>query len=175
MAKWDVTKYAEQYLRQLDELGAKSKYMIGRAVYPAAGLVADAIAKNIGMIPIVKRGERGSPEHPLVGITAAQKQGLAEGFGISRMIDDNGFYDVKLGFEGYNSQHLDSKHNGIKIIHGKEWTQWQANAMIARSLEAGTSFRKKQPFVAPAVRKTKKHAEEIIRKRLDEEIAKIFR
>ena len=49
------------------------------------------------------------------------------------------------------------------------------NVLLARSIESGSSIAKKRPFVAPAVRKTKKAAEETMAKIIDEESAKIMK
>lgn len=60
--------------------------------------------------------------------------------------------NVKLGFDGYN---------GMKT---KKYPKGQPNVLLARSIESGSSIAKKRPFVAPAVRKTKKAAEETMAK-----------
>ena len=54
----------------------------------------------------------------------------------------------------------------------KKYPKGQPNVLLARSIESGSSIAKKRPFVAPAVRKTKKAAEETMAKIIDEESAK---
>lgn len=166
MAKLTIGKGMEKYISQLEKLNLNTIEVLGRAIYPAAGLVADAVKANIEQIPVSNSSKRGTPADPIETITSSQKQGLRDGFGISKIRNDGGLYNVKLGFEGYNSTvSTTAKKSG--------WTHTrQANQMIARAVENGTSFRKKHPFVAPAIRATKEQAEKMMADALDEEIAK---
>lgn len=166
MAKLTIGKGLDEYIFKLTKLNAITPELLGRTIYPAAGLVADAIKANIEQIPVSNSSKRGTPADPIDTITSSQKQGLRDGFGISHIRDDNGLYNVKLGFDGYNTTvSTTSKRAG--------WTNTrQANQMIARAVENGTSFRKKHPFVAPAIRATKEQAEKMMAEILDEEIAK---
>ena len=75
-----------------------------------------------------------------------EKQGLLEGFGISPMENENGYYNVKLGFDGYNS------------VKTHKYKQGQPNVLIARITESGSSYRAKTPFIRPAVNSTKNEA-----------------
>lgn len=167
MAKWEMTGAADQYVQLLEQLGMKTPEMIGRAIYPAAGLVTDQIRKNIQTIPVITDGRRGTPSNPIDGITSAQRTGLADGLGITHLEDKNGYISVKVGFSGYNSQ------VSTTAVNAKWTNKRQPNAMIARSVESGNSFRKKHPFIAPAVSKTKKTAEERIKVEIEAEIKKL--
>ena len=72
----------------------------GKAIYAGAKIVTDQIAKNIRALPIVKGF--GSESKPLPGgVTMDQKKGLLETLGIAPMQDDHGYYNVKVGFDGY--------------------------------------------------------------------------
>lgn len=159
MAKWAVGKGMDEYLAKLGLLGEEEERMIGRAVHDGAGVVADAIRAGINALPVNDTGWYTATEQEKAKtVTATQKAGLQEGFGISAMKNDSGFLNVKLGFDGYNGTRT------------KAYPQGQPNAMIARAVEAGTSFRERRPFVAPAVRASKKAAEEAMRARIDEQI-----
>lgn len=148
----------EEYEAQLLQLQNLSRECIGRAIYAGAKEIADQVKQAIESLPIderqVKNGET------LHGISAAQKQGLIDGFGIARLQDDNGFLNVKLGFHGYNSVRTNSYPNG------------QPNSMIARSVNSGSSFRDKIPFVDNAVNAKKSACEQAMIKAFDEEIKK---
>ena len=76
------------------------------------------------------------------------------------MRDDNGFLNVKLGFEGYNSQ-VTTKYPG-----------GQPNSLIARSVNAGTSFRQRIPFIDNAVNQTKGAAEQKMTETAEKAIGK---
>lgn len=169
MAKMVIGEGLDNYSKKLNDLKLNTKETLGRAIYAGAKIVADQVKENIESIPVSNSSKRGTATDPIDTITSAQKAGLREGFGISDMRADGDYLNVKLGFDGYNSQVSDvSKKN--------KWSSSkQANAMIARAVEGGTSFRRKHPFVAPAVRATKTKAEEKMAEVLDEEIAKKMR
>ena len=98
----------------------------------------------------------------MTGPNQYQKKGLEDSFGIAPIRNDNGFVNVKLGFDGYN---------GLKT---KRWPNGQPNQMIARSVERGTSWMKANPFMKRALRKARKQAQEAMASRLQSEIQKIM-
>ena len=172
MAKFTIGKGFEKYLKDLETLKKMSPHICGRAVYEGAKIVADAAAESAAALKVTKAvwggTYNGVDQGQQQGITEAQKAGLLSsnsggGLGLSRMKNDNGFYHVKLGYHGYNSQITE------KYPHG------QPNVMIARSLESGTSFRKKDPFIARAVRKSRAQAERKMAQTVDDETAKIMK
>lgn len=130
----------KDYENRLYDLGLEFERVSGEAIYEAAKIVADE----------VKAGIRNLPSK-----TGVTKKGLEEGFGISKMQNDQGFVNVKLGFDGYNEK-------GV------------ANVLMARILESGTSRRPKTPFIRPAVNRAKKPAEKAMQAVLDNEIEKIM-
>ena len=132
----------------------------GKAIYAGAGIVADAIKENIKALPIV-RGY-GTEKDPLPGgVTAPQKAGLIDGLGISPMQSDAGYLNVKIGFDGYNATKTE------------KYPQGQPNQLVARGVESGTSWKKKSPFVRPAINASKQRAEDEMARILDQEIEKI--
>ena len=147
MAKFQVGKGMDQYLTQLRNLEFNYRETIGPAIYKGAGIVADAVKKNIQALPES-------------ACTPVEKAGLLAGFGIAKMQDENGYFQVKLGFDGYN---------GNKT---KKYPKGKANSMIARSIEGGTSWKPKHPFIAPAVRATKDQAEKAMAEEVDKQITK---
>lgn len=159
MAKLTM-KGLEEYERQLLKLKDLSREMIGEAIYVGAGVVADAVKASIGTIPIDNRPARKG--EMINGITSAQKDGLMEGFGIAPLQDEGGYQHVKLGFAGYNSVQTRSHPNG------------QPNAMIARSVNSGTSFRAKYPFVDQAVARAKGQAEKAMKDKFDEALKSVM-
>lgn len=147
----------DEYLQKLGNLELRAPESIGKAVYKGADIVADAVKANINNMPVEDQySER------ITGIKSIQKIGLIKSFGIAKMRDDNGYYNVKLGFDGYNA------------LKTKEYPQGQPNAMIARTFESGNSFTKKIPFVAPAARATKDAAELKMAQIIDAETSKIM-
>nr|DAO40379.1 MAG TPA: hypothetical protein [Caudoviricetes sp.] len=153
-------KGLEEYALKLSKLRDGSREVAGKAIYAGAKIVADAVRENIKSLP-VRRSGYGTTENPLSGITQVQKKGLMDGFGISPLSEDNGYYNVKLGFDGYNDTLTDKYPGG------------QPNQLVARGVESGTSWLKKMPFVAPAVKNKKKQAVQEMQRVIDEETSKI--
>jgi hypothetical protein len=154
-------KGLEEYEAQLLKLRGLTEQMIGEAIYEGAAIVADEVKKGIESIPIDDRYAAGGTM--LHGITQEQKQGLLDGFGIASMQNENGYLHVKLGFNGYNSMRTKNFPNG------------QPNSMIARSVNSGSSFRQRIPFVDNAVNSAKSRAEERMKQKLDEAIEKAIK
>ena len=152
----------EEYALKLSKLGAATEKVAGKAIFAGAKVVADEVRKNINALP-VRKAEYGTVKNPLSGITQTQKRGLLDGFGISPLSDDNGYYNVKLGFDGYNDTHTDKYPGG------------QPNQLVARGVESGTSWLKKMPFMAPALKKSREKAVQEMQRTIDEEIAKTIK
>lgn len=152
----------DNYIKQLNKLQQSTKNdVIGKTVYAGAAVVADAVKDAIRALPV---GSGHAAQGKLVDtVTLPQKEGLLDGFGISRMKDDDGFVNVKLGFAGYNATRTD------------KYPQGQPNALIARAVNSGTTFRKKTRFVDKAVSASKKSAETAMDAACNREIEKIMK
>lgn len=145
MAKYTIGNGIDRYVERLTNLEFTAHDTIGRAIYIGADIVADAVRGNIQKLPKSVCSD-------------VQKAGLLDGLGIARMQDTNGFFNVKVGFDGYNA------HKTQKYPRG------HANSMIARAIESGTSFSPKHPFVAPAVRSTKDQAEKAMADEINKQL-----
>lgn len=150
----------ERMLSQLADSGTVET-ICGKTIYEGARIVADAIQKEIDTLPLVHPHARGVDSSKLDGITSLQKKGLAEGFGITSMRNENGYYNVKLGFDGYND------------VKTKQYPSGQPNVLVARSINSGTSFRAKNAFVNRAIRASRKKAEEAMVKTAESEFKKL--
>ena len=161
MAKIEL-RTADVWIKQLEKLNANRDETLGRAIYAGAAIVADEIRREINALP-VQNGVHGSEDRLIDSVTSVQKKGLLDGFGVSKLKNENGFLNVKLGFDGYNATRT------------KKYPRGQPNAMIARSINSGTTFRAKRPFVRNAVRATQNRAVEKMESVLDVEIKKIMK
>lgn len=152
----------DNYISQLNKLRQSTKDgVVGKTVYAGAEVVADSVRRAIQALPV---GDGRARDGGLVDtVTLPQKAGLLDGFGISRMKDDNGFVNVKLGFAGYNATRT------------KRYPRGQPNALIARSVNSGTTFRKKTKFVDKAVNSSRKSAETAMDAACSREIEKIMK
>jgi len=161
MAKFTF-KGLEEYEKQLSTLQEFEtvRGICGATVYEGAKVMADAIKGSIEALPVVDHRAHGTEKDKLDGITSAQKAGLIEGFGVSPMQYENGYYNVKLGFDGYNS------------VKTKKYPNGQPNSLIARSINSGTSFREKTQFIDKTVRRTKKATENAMKEAFEDEFKK---
>ena len=140
----------------------------GRSIHPGGKIMADGIRAEAETIRVDdggggrKRGpNRGYKRN---GPTSQQKAALlAPGsYGIAKIRHVRHGWNVKVGWQGYND------------VLTKKYPRGQANAMIARSVNAGTTFMKKQPFVNRAIRKYERATVQAISDQFDEEIEKIW-
>lgn len=150
----------ENWSRNLERLGNRANEVCAKAIGEGAGIIADAVREELEAIPIDEHF--GTPSNPVNGLTRLQKQGLLDSFGISPMDKDGSYLNVKLGFDGYNNEHTALYPNG------------KPNAMIARSLESGTSFSKKIRFFTRAVSRSKEQAQRKMDDTMQEMIRRIM-
>lgn len=147
MAKWKASPKLEEYVDKLEKLRDEGREMIGVAIHTGAAVVADEMRSEIAALPVAQDFVKREDKRKISTITSVQKRGLLDGFGIAKMRKDGDYYNVKLGFAGYNRQRT------IQYPHGVP------NSIIARSVVSGTYFRQKNDFVGRVVRRTKDRAE----------------
>lgn len=160
------TQGLDKYVAQLERLGKKTDTVISEAVYEMAKVVADEVKANLIALPSVPDTEGlkafASEPQQKIPITKAQKWGLVHSFGIASLRNEGGFIHVKIGFDGYNE------------VQTKTFPNGQPNALIARSIESGSSTREKIPFLRPALAAARKQAIEAARVKFDEAIHDTF-
>lgn len=160
------TEGLDKYVAQLERLGKKTDTVISEAVYEMAKVVADEVKANLIALPSVPDTEGlkafASEPQQKIPITKAQKWGLVHSFGIASLRNEGGFIHVKIGFDGYNE------------VQTKTFPKGQPNALIARSIESGSSTREKTPFLRPALAAARKQAIEAARVKFDEAIHDTF-
>lgn len=144
-----------EYEAMLRRLERDAEAIAKRAVYEGAKVVADTVKAQIGSIssegPSDAERER----------REKQKAGLKESLGISSMRNDNGFINVKVGFDGYND------------ICTKKHPNGQPNAMVARIYNSGTSHNRKQPFFKRAISQSKEECKRAMALEVDKSIKAI--
>ena len=155
-------KGMKEYAEYLQSIGANTKEICGAGVYAMAEVVTDKIRANLDALPTVDEAEALAAyrEQRKTSLTSAQKKGLQEGLGVSPMENDNGYWNVKVGFDGYNK------------VKTRKYPNGQPNVMIARATESGSSVREKTPFVRTAVAAATKPAIQAEKTAIDEEIKK---
>lgn len=157
MAKFQF-EGVDNYIAQLRKIYDDTDEIIGRAVYEGAGVVMQSVVSAIDGISVDNRF--GTETNKTSGPNSYQKEGLKRSVGITKMRKDGTFTNVKIGFDGYNG------------LRTKTWPNGQPNAMIARSIESGTSWMQKQPFMRKAENSSRSKCEQAMAAEIDREVAK---
>ena len=159
MAKFQF-EGVDELIAQYKKLEQNTESMIGHAIYNGAGVVMKNVKAAVDGINTDDRF--GSSDNPKSGPSTIQKIGLQYALGIAKMRNDNGFRNVKIGFDGYNN------------VKTKTWPKGQPNMMVARSIESGTSWMTKQPFMRKAEQSSKAHCEKAMSETIDKEIKRLI-
>lgn len=164
MAKFIWGRDLVDYASHLARLGENEAKVCGKTIYEMANIAADEVKNRLKGLHAIsdaegikryKKGERAE-------LTYKAKQGLIDSFGISHLQNDGGFRNVKLGFDGYNTAKT------------KTYPKGQPNILIARSVESGTYFMDKQPFMRPAIKAAKSKCLKKAQETFDKEVKKIM-
>lgn len=158
MAKFQF-EGVDDLIAQYKALDKDMEKVIGAAIYKGAGVVMKAVKDGVESIQTDNR--YGTPNNLISGPSTLQKLGLQHSLGIAKMRNDGGFWNVKIGFDGYNN------------VKTKTWPNGQPNVLVARSVESGTSWMSKQPFMRKAEQSAKGPCEKAMSQVVDEEISKI--
>ena len=153
----------DNLIAEYSKIYDNTEEMIGKAIYQGAAVVFKSVQQAVENINTDDRHEFGTSVDPKLGPTSIQKEGLKHSLGIAKMRNDNGFYNVKIGFDGYN------------YVKTKTWPNGQPNAMVARSIESGTSWMRKQPFMRKAESSAKGRCEQVMAITIDKELTKIVK
>lgn len=138
--------------RMLDDNALK------RVVRRGAAVIADAVRLSMALIPGRNKGDPDT-----AGITKQEREHLEKHFGVTPIKRDrDGYLHAKVGWDGYVGRTQKGFPRGFPV------------PMMVRTIESGTSWRDKIPFIRNAVKKYKPLAVEEMQKALDEELDDIF-
>lgn len=151
----------DDLIAQYEKIGGNTEKVIGTAIYKGAGVVMNKVEAAVDGISTDNRF--GTTDRPNTGPSTIQKLGLIHSLGITPMRKDGDYYNVKIGFDGYNN------------VKTKAWPQGQPNSMVARAVESGTSWMTKQPFMRRAESAAKSPCEQAMAYVVDEEIKKLMK
>ena len=142
-----------EYLQTLNRLGKEIEGISKQAVYEGAKIIADEIKNNIETLSTDE--EWGTPKKMKAGPTKAEKEKIARGLGIAHMQDNKGTINTKIGYDdaGYDENNKQMQ-------------------MIARSVNSGTSFMKKNPFFEKGVRNSRNKAKQKMIEVAEKELGK---
>lgn len=129
----------DAYREQLQRLEQDSEEILKRAVYDGAAIVADEVRQRL---------------HAVLSPDATGQ--LESSLGISKIQNDRGYVNARIGFDGYDSK-------GVP------------NQLKANVLESGSTRQPKRPFMRPAVNASRRPAEEKMKQVVEQEIENIMR
>lgn len=153
-----TTEGLDDFMKQLNALGSHTTGTTKRCIYDGAAVLAEAVVTGVGGLP-VDESQFTPGTDPLRVMTAADKADLAASVGISRIEATGGTGTVSVSFDGYISRTEPKYPGGVPA------------ALIARSIEKGTSVRAKNPFVRRAVNAAKQTVPAAMQASLDESVA----
>lgn len=160
MARMNLSGF-EEYLAELQRIHGSSEELAKRALFTGAGVVADKITQSMQSIPT--RDPKKFYKNTLApGLTPQEKADVIRDFGLMHMTTDGSKIYTKAGFKGGYSSHKTKRYpSGIPT------------PLLARSVESGTSWMKKTPFIRKAVNAARNPAIEAMRKQYDSDIERL--
>lgn len=166
MARMNFTG-VEEFSNKILALGTDAESVAKAALYDGAGVVADALRQAVDTLPTEKMHPvPGMPNGDQYGvlnvITEEDKQDLKGGVGIAKFENKRGGVTTAVSFNGYARRTEKKYPKGVPL------------AMIARSIESGSSTRAKHPFVRPLAKRVQAAALDAMIKGADKRINEIM-
>lgn len=148
---------------KLELLSTKGVNMCKAVVWEGTKVVADQIKANISGLPVDSWRPKNVTKIPYNVLTSENKADLLAGLGIADIRAEGGGANTVIGFAGYGS------------VASAKYPSGLPNALLARSIESGSSARVAHPFVRPAVNATKGAAQAAMQAKADEFIGNIMK
>lgn len=148
-------KGMNETIAMFENLTKETDGALKKCVYKGAGVVADSMKDEVKNIKTQTGKQTGKQRLPY----DYEKNVLIENLGIAP-IKNKGSVNTKIGFDGY----YENKRGELRPV-----------PLLANSINAGTSFLKKQPFLSKTVRASQANCVEEMQQQLDEEIRKEIR
>lgn len=156
MAHVEIDGFDE--LVQRFSLLAHASTAIGKmAVYEGAKMITDEMRRQIEALP-EEKDRHLDGEDVFDVITRRDKNDLLKSLGIDRIKDEELGIRTVVGFAGYGSRKTHKYKNGLPM------------AMLARSIESGSSVRKKHPFVRKTTNAKRKEIERTMAETVERQI-----
>jgi hypothetical protein len=152
------TKGLTETMKMLEKIQGNTDEIIEDAIREGIAVVTDEMRRQISSLKTSDEYETGDKmRYP----SNRDVKGLLDSLGFTPVKMDGTKFDIKSGFDGYNSNVT------------KKYPRGHANQMIANSINKGTSFMPAQPFINRTTKTAKAAAIDAIKKRIDKEISKI--
>jgi HK97 gp10 family phage protein len=147
------TSGINETLAMFEKLSNEAEGTMKQCVYKGAGVVADTMRQNVEALKTQSNNKRTDVRY----LYEYEKQALIDSMGVAPIKggDDT---NTKVGFDGYYETKSGKRHN---------------IQMLANSVNSGTSFMKKQPFINATKRKSESPCVGAMQKQLDKAIEKV--
>ena len=140
MAKLTVSGL-EDFASMIRALGDQGESVMKAAVFAGADKMVEAVKESIRELP----EEEGymSPGEKRNTVTRDEKEALLSHIGIAKMDYTGGKVTTAIGFNGYTDHRTKKYPSGVPV------------PLIARSIESGSSVRRKIPFLRQAANRAR--------------------
>ena len=157
--KLSVSDGIEKLEQALGALAGQSGKAAKRVLYDGAKVLHQAIQDATEKLTLDEYPFTPGKD-PLRVISRKDREDLAQCVGFSPILnEEDGTYSVSVSFDGYITRTEPKFPKGVPA------------AMIARSIESGSSVRAKKPFVRPAVRKVTDAVNQAMQETFDQTVA----
>lgn len=151
-------KGMDDLITALQMVGADSDEIISKAMYDGAGMILDAVKREIEALPEDDGYKKDGVLRSV--ITSSEKKDLIDHLGIAHFQKNGGKVSTAVGFNGYSSHRTKKYPNGVPI------------ALIARSIQSGSTVRSKNAFMNRAMKSVKEQVTLMMQTKIHEEIQK---
>lgn len=163
MGNWnfDVTGL-DELIKALDKMPEAAEKAASEGLYKGAGKIADALTKEINGIKTekFKYAKNGKSRKP----SPQEKTAVANAkHGIAKFKKTGTNINTTIGFQGA----------GYATIQTKDGSVTKPVAMIANSINHGTSFMDKQPFLRKALKQNQSAATTLVEEEIQKQLDKI--
>lgn len=137
----------------LEAIGKDAEKIAKVSLYEGVRVMLDALEDAINNLPEAPSGR------PYDGLLPEDKEDMIDSLGVARFnASTHEAIDTHISVDGYTRRTEKQYPNGVPL------------AMLARSLESGSSVRAKHPFVRPAAREAASRCKAAIAAKMDEQI-----
>lgn len=159
----------EDLYLKLETIATDSGAIARQCLFEGAKVVADELRQTVETIPTEEHHAVPAARNgiQLAYLTPEEKAACLNGIGVARHEERGDAYTTAVSFNGYMDEDADDRLTTKRYPHGIPV------AVIMRSLEIGSSVRKKYPVCRKAFNKAKPLALAAMQKKLDERINKM--
>jgi len=161
-----MSKVGDYYLlggnetvEMLETLTKNAEGIFKQSVYKGAGVVADEMTRRVKELKTTGKQTKVNGKTPRRYCYEYEKEALIDNLGIAPMKLRKSV-NTKVGFSGY---YHNKSEESVPV------------PLLANSINAGTSFMKKQAFINATIRGSKSNCIEAMQKQLDKSINEITR